>query len=347
MLVQHQSPYTYDAPYGPYPSVWMPTAIGMFFLVGFISCDMASKLWLTVEIVGFLWMMWAIADYKMPSRRAFFTCLLVFFLFPPLWTHAVLGQFSMMFAISMVIIVYVPQARRFTPFLLILGLAKPQLVILVYPGLMLSIWRREGFCQVLRLLALAAATVLLSLIPLTLSYPNWVENFVLISIKNLAGGWNLPSLFVQLPAHLGKIGYVIWAIVLILAMAVSTWLWIKKDPKIALIISLALTPMVTLYSWSWDLTLLLPAFFWLTIKLKSALARGTLFLGMASVIAIQIAARWGRDIDDSMQWWISPALIFVYLLSLAVEFFGVSGKLPFHRGVDRKKPGLFAENRPD
>jgi hypothetical protein len=87
MLIQYQPPYSYDTPYGPYPGVWMPTLLGMFFMFGYLSCDIASKLWLLAELAGFIWVIWMIGDYKMPSRRVFFICVFVLFFFPPLWLH--------------------------------------------------------------------------------------------------------------------------------------------------------------------------------------------------------------------------------------------------------------------
>ena len=36
MLVQHQTPYSFNTPYGPYPGTWMPTLLGTFFYFGYM-----------------------------------------------------------------------------------------------------------------------------------------------------------------------------------------------------------------------------------------------------------------------------------------------------------------------
>ena len=322
MLIGHSTPYTYDTPYGPYPGVWMPTILGSFFFFGYISCDVAQKLWLLVEITGMIASIWMIADYKWPAPWVLAACLIGFFLYPPLWFHISMGQFSMLFVTLMMIAVFLPGARRWVPLLLVLGLAKPQLAILVYPGLAISVWRREGFRQAAWLVASTVVLAALSTVPLYLYYPNWLGDFLDITFKNFGVPWDLPTLFVQLPVRLGVAGYWIWGAVLIAALTASFWLWARKDAKVALIASLALTPMVTTYASSWDFLLLIPAFFWLVIKLKAATARTIVLTGMLVVFVIQVAQRWEQPVRDGTQWWIPPVLILIYLLSLAVEHAG-------------------------
>jgi hypothetical protein len=320
MLINYQTPYTFDTPYGPYPGVWMPTTLGMFFLFGYISCDIASKLWLLAELAGFVWVIWMIADYKMPSRWVFFICVFVLFFFPPLWLHIRLGQFSMLFVVLMVVGIYLPMAERFLPLLLVLGLTKPQLAILVFPGLLIYVWRKKGFRQVVKLVLVTGICAGLLTVPLFLYYPGWVNDFLFVTFDNLGVGWDLPTLFVQLPFLLGNAGYAVWGLTLLAAMGISFWFWYHKDAKIALIISLAATPMVTPYASSWDFLLLMPGFFWLIIKLKSKAARVALLLGMAIIIVVQIAQLWRQDYPDGRQWWIPPLMILIYLISLLIEY---------------------------
>lgn len=320
MLVHHSTPYTYDTPYGPYPGVWMPPSLGFFFFMGYFPCDPVQKLWLLAEIAGMIWAIWMIADYKFPRPWILAVCLIGFFLFPPLWFHIMLGQFPMLFVTMMMMVVYLPQVKRLTPLLLVLGLTKPQLAILVYPGLVISAWRKEGFRQAAWLVLSTGILAALCTIPLFLYFPGWLEDFLFITFKNFGVPWDLPTLFVQLPARLGTAGYLIWAMAFFAAIIISLWLWSQKDVKTALIFSLAMTPMVTPYASSWDFLLLIPAFFFLTIKLKTKAARAVLLLGMVSVFIAQIAARWNHPVNDGSQWWIPPTLILVYLLSLAVEY---------------------------
>jgi hypothetical protein len=320
MLVNHQTPYTFNAPYGPYPSVWMPTILGAFFLFGYLPCDILAKLWLFVELAGYIWIIWLIAGNKMPARWIFVTCLIVFAFFPPLWLHIHLGQFSMLFATMMIAIIYLPGTERYWPLLLVLGLTKPQLTILVYPGIFIHVWRTKGFRKAFQLVLFTVLCAGILLIPVFAFYPNWVKDFLFITFGNFDIGWDLPTLFVQLPYLMGKIGYGIWGFVALISLTFSCWIWIKKDAKIAVLVSLALTPMVTTYASSWDFLLLIPLFFWLMIWMRSKSAHFILLFGMASLFIIQIALRWHRDYPDGRQWWLPPALLLVFLVSVSYEY---------------------------
>lgn len=159
------------------------------------------------------------------------------------------------------------------------------------------------------------------LLPLFLFYPDWLKDFLFITFDNLGLQWYLPTLFVQMPLLLGPSGYVVWGVTLIASAAVSIWFWWNKDAQLAMIVSLALTPMVTAYASSWDFLLLLPAFFWLVTHLRTSPARVWLYAGMMFVIAAQIAHRWKMDILDGTQWWIPPVLISIYLIATGLDHF--------------------------
>ncbi|MDD5371080.1 MAG: hypothetical protein PHQ40_18520 [Anaerolineaceae bacterium] len=327
MLVDRMTPYTFNAPYGPYPGVWMPPTLGLLFFIGYLPCDISSKVWLITEIAGFIWVIWMIADYKLPSRWVFTVCLFALFLFPAFWIHVSLGQFSMLFVILMMINVYLPQVGSLTPLFLVLELTKPQLAILIYPCFLMNVWRENGFRQVTRLVLSTLFVAALLTVPLFLYYPGWLNDFLVVTLKNLGAGWNLPTLFVQLPVLLGIAGYYVWAFVFLLSLVASLRLWALKGSKFGLIATLAITPMVTPYASSWDFLLLLPAFFWLMIKMKSRTAHVVLLLTIFTVVAIQIAVRWHQDIQDGTQWWIPPVLLLGYLLTLTVEYLTVRNKL--------------------
>ncbi|MHB0987795.1 MAG: glycosyltransferase 87 family protein [Bellilinea sp.] len=297
----------------------MPQTLGMFFWFGLLTCTIPAKLWLLVEICGYIWIIWLINDHQRVPVWIFAICLLALLLFPPLWVHTTLGQFSMLFVILMLMIANIPKAQHWMPLLLSIGLTKPQLGILVYPGLFIYTWHQKGFRQATWLLISTAISVVLLTIPLFIFFPGWVKDFFFITFDNFGKQWDLPTLFVQLPLILGQVGYAIWALVFLLALAISLWVWYKKDHKTAMIVSLTLTPMVTPYASSWDFMLLLPAFYWLILKLKIMSARVVLLAGTFLVYFFQYAVRWHRDIRDGSVWWVPPVLISVYLISLLIE----------------------------
>ncbi len=336
LLVQGRSPYTLNPPYGPYPGVWMPQTLGMFFWFGLFPCTVSAKLWLLVGICGFIWMVWLFNDRQRVPLWIFTICLLALFLFPPLWFHTTLGQFSMLFAILMLVIVYHPEALPWVPLLLSIGLTKPQLGILIYPGLLIYNWHQKGFRQAAWLFFSTVISTALLTIPLFIFFPGWVKDFLFITFDNLGKQWDLPTLFVQLPLILGQAGYAIWALVFLLALSTSLWFWSKTDNKTAMIVSLTLTPMVTPYASSWDFMLLLPAFYWLILNIKLMRARVVLLVGTFLVYYFQYAVRWHRDIRDGSVWWVPPAMIFVYLISLLVEN---AERLPSFRWSFKQKTG--------
>jgi hypothetical protein len=319
MLLHGSTPYTLNAPYGPFPSTWMPQIMGAFFWIGLLPCTVSSSLWTLVEVCGFIWLIWLFNEYKNPPRWIFITGLLALFLFPSLWVHVILGQFSMLFTLLMIVVVFVPGARRWTPLILALGLAKPQLGILIYPGLVVYTWRTRGFRAALWLMVSTALCVAALTIPLFIFYPNWFGDFLFITVDNLNKHWNLPSLFLQLPLLIGPAGTVIWALLLLASLGLTLRLWYSQDKKTALLVSLALTPMITTYTSSWDFMLLLPAFYWLLFKLKNKAALAVLLSGMVLVYALQYAARWHTDIADARQWWITPAMNGVFLAAWLIE----------------------------
>jgi hypothetical protein len=319
MLVRGQSPYSFETPYGPYAGVWMPVLPGALFFLGFLSCDVVSKVWLAAGMGGFVWVIWWAAGGKKPAHWAFAVCLFALLLFPPLWVHLQLGQFALLFAVLMAALASRFPVGRAAPFLLALGLAKPQLAMLVYPGLLLRAWREEGLWGALRLALATAGCAALFTIPLFLFYPGWTGNFMAITFMNIDNTWGQPTLFFWLPQTLGAAGVGIWALVALAGLGASLWFWARKDPRSAMAGSLAITPLVAPYAFSWDFVLLLPAFFLIFQRLGATAARLALALGVLAIDAALVASRWQRDISDGDQWWVPTAVLLVYLIALAVE----------------------------
>lgn len=320
MLVHGQTPYTLTPFYGPFPGVWMPQTLGAFIWFGLLSCDAASKLWLFVEVCGYIGLAWLFDDRHHPRLWILAVCVLALFLFPPLTVHVILGQFSMLFAILMIALAFFPQAQPWTPLLLAVGLTKPQLGILIYPGLMIYTWRRRGARAAAWMVLSTGLCVALLTLPLFAFYPGWVHDFIFVTADNLGKAWDLPTLFVQLPILLGQGGYIIWAFIFCIVFGISIWLWYSQDLQVAMIFSLALTPMVTTYASSWDFLLLLPAFYWILIKSRTKKGQIILLAGEAIVYCLIYAARWRHDIQDASQWWIPPAMLFVFIVSLSIDY---------------------------
>ena len=206
------------------------------------------------------------------------------------------------------------------PLLIVLGAAKPQLTILIYPGIIASTYQHQGWRGLARLLGASLAMLSICLLPLFVFHPGWVSGFLEVVRYVLNIQWDLPTPFVQLTLHLGKTGLRIWFLLFIASLALSLYLWLQKGAKTGMLWSMALTPLVTTYCSSWDFTLLLPLFFWLFLNFRSIWSRAGLIVGMLLVDILQIIPRLGKnDVPDGLQWWIPPTLLFIYILSLMIE----------------------------
>jgi len=332
MVLHGLTPYTfhppYSPPYWPVPAVWMPQSIGAFIWLGMLPCSIASKLWFVVEIGGLLAVVWILAGRRLPSRGLFAASLLLIFLFPPLYYHFLLGQYAILFLTLVLLVVYVPGIWIATSLILAIALAKPQLGILVYPGILIWVWRTRGTGAMFRLFIFTVLSVTLLTLPLFFGYPAWPNDFLYVTTSNLGKPWELPTLYVLLTVGLGRTGFIIWLSLFLAVACLCMWLWLKRDAKIAVLISLALTPVVTTYASSWDFVLLLPALIGLLLHVKTTFARVMLVGGAFLLDIIIIATRWHNDISDGSQWWIPLALLIIMAMGLWSERWAVRDKKP-------------------
>lgn len=335
LLVQGQPPYQLTPPYGPYIAPWWPQIIGVTFWMGWLPCWTAAKTWLLVELIGLGFSVWLLNGRKIPSPLQLGVILLAVFLFPPIYTHFHLGQFSLLFIAIMTLVFFYheedyPYSRQpwWVPLLLVLGASKPQLTILIYPGLLAATYRKQKWKGVIRLGAISAGWLVLCLAPIFVFYPGWINGFVESTLYNLRVSWALPTLYFQLTYQLGNTGRYLWFVLCLAAIAGSVWLWLRKGARVGLLWSMAMTPLATAYTSSWDFTLLLPLFIWLFLKLRSGWARIALLAGMLAVDVLQIAARLGKaEVADTSQWWIPPALLASFLAATLIERWAASRTL--------------------
>ena len=326
MLLHGQTPYSLNTPYGPYPGIWMPQLIGAFFVVGLLPCLIAAKIWFISELAGLLLMIWLVAGHKLPSPALFGVCLLLIFLFPPLYIHFAIGQISILITVLVMLVVFLsseedllPALRWWIPLFLAIALAKPQLGVLVFPGLLVGIYHRRGVGEAAKLMLSTAGWVALLIIPVTLLDPGWLQGFLNITLGNIKVLWDLPTLLVQLRIWMGTIGIVLWALIFLVCLGFTLWLWLYRDAKLALLWSLALTPIATPYCSSWDFMLMMPLLLWLLIHLQSRLARTALLMGALLVDILQVAMRWHTSLPDGRNWWVPVTLLAVFILAGALH----------------------------
>jgi hypothetical protein len=267
LLLQGKSPYRIDQLFDA-NSVWLPPAIGVFLPLGALSLDMAIKTWFILNLSVFfgIFVLSSMPAQK-PPPLFLLMVLLVLLLFPPLVSHLLLGQYSLW--IVLVLLLAARGITRHWSIVLLggciaLAIPKPQLLLLALPSLCISIIRQQqknhpsSLLPAGRLLMAAGVGSLIFTLPLWLGYPNWIEGFLWALGRN--ADWIQPSslnLFRHLTQNIA-FGTVLWAIWGGALFGIAAWLAWRQPCDTALRWSLALTPLVTPYVWSWDFVLLLP-----------------------------------------------------------------------------------------
>lgn len=314
LLLQGESPYDLSGLYELGNPVWLPMAIGAFFPLGVLPLPQAAMVWLLATFGVMVGIVWIVADQKRPSLLPLALGLLAIALYPRAIAHLQLGQFSLLAILLYLLSVNLLLRRSIwlAGLPVALALAKPHLGILAVMGLTIMSYRLEkerGAAQFL--LAILGWSVLL-LLPLFLLYPGWIPDFILSLRQN--PGWLQPSLLSLLPMWLGWIGWLIWVLLLGLAVTVNGWLWWRQPGLVAMCWSLALTPLVSPYIWSWDFVLMLPLFVWGIFHWRRRATRGLLLVAYLVNWVLMMSVVLGTDGSDHRFWWGSWLLVAVMVI---------------------------------
>lgn len=319
LLVRGQSPYEIRGLFPDSNAIWLPMAIGLFFPLGWLSEQHASNVWLLLNCGVVVGLVWTAAGQQRPNLLVLGAALVAAFLFLPTLTHLVLGQFSLLTTLAAVWAARAVKAQRewTAAFLIALCLVKPQLSVVFLPGLLLSMFRRSGLGTAARLLGLVIVWIAATTVPLMLANPDWMLDLRNNFARNET--WLQPSAYSLLQFHFGTAGFWAWVLMLAAALDLSAWRWLRHDPEQAMRWSLALTPLVSPYIWSWDFVLQLPLFVHAAFTLQTWPARLILWLGIGLIgtgsLALQLSGQFAND----RYWWISWAVMAAIAASYGVE----------------------------
>jgi hypothetical protein len=250
LLVKGQSPYDVKVLYDAGLAMWMPMAIGALFPLGWLSLSHAGNIWFLFSLLALVIVIWLSTSGKKVPPLFLAIIALAVALFPPTITHLVLGQITLIICLLYLIVVLLLDKSRIllACFLIAFSLAKPQLSILVLPGILISYQREKGTKATFAFIALIILCSAVFTIPLFVGFPTWIADFIASIRQN--PDFLQPSLFSLLPVWFGDAGYIIWGLTAITVFAVNIWLWLSKKREDAIYWSLALTPLVTPYVWS-------------------------------------------------------------------------------------------------
>lgn len=316
LLTQGQSPYNISVLYEVGIAVWMPTAIGAFWPIGFLPLQQASNLWWIISLISLIAVVWLSSGRKRPPKLLFAITLFLAFVFPPTISHFSLGQITIFTClIFMVISIY---ERKFHPFILAfliaLTLAKPQLTIFILPGYFFAYLRENGFPRTLMLVFYSVLAVGITSLPLFFYYPQWIADFIRNQMVNPA--WAHPSSLFILQATFNEIGRALWWLLLLVGSGVNLWLWARLPKREAAIWSLALTTLITPYVWSWDFVLLVPLFTSYLYRKMPRPSTWLLYFGFISCWGVIAYLKLAGLTSDELNWWVPWYLIGIVMISI-------------------------------
>src|SRR5207245_1123249 len=137
--------------------------------------------------------------------------------------------------------------------LLALLLIKPQFLVLVLPLALIWAWRR-GLAR--KLLAGFMLALLAQAVALTLLWPAWLSDYYTLLLRNPL--WDQPNLLSWLNGFVQpELAWAVWGCAAVLGI-----LLLSRTSRSSLsqssLWTLALTPVLSPYVWSWDFVLCLP-----------------------------------------------------------------------------------------
>jgi len=318
LLISGQSPYQVEVLNEAGNAVWMPVIVTLGTPLGWLSFPMASNLWFLVSLAALTAIIALLAAKQRPSVVVVAFAAIMAAAFPPTITHFRLGQFTILATLLFLAVAFLKERLPlpFVALLLVLALSKPQLGVLVVPGLLLAYYREDGRNKALQLAGLILLWSIVLATPLFLGSSTWYEDFIAAILRNPS--WEHPSMWVILPKRMGQAGLWLWIGAVLILGVISLRLWLTHKREEAILWSLALTPLVTPYVWSWDFVMVLPLFVGTVMNAKSKVQLGILGFGylLCWWIVWQIVT---NDPNNVLYWWMPWYMI---LLVLGAKFAG-------------------------
>lgn len=319
LITQGKSPYNLDPLYDEKRAVWFPMAIGLFFPFGWLSQSQAINVWFLCNLGMIAGIIFVISHPKRPSPVLFGLAMVAMLVFPPMVGHLKLGQFTLLMTLLMLVLV---QHMARLPILgasliLVLILTKPQLAILTLPGFLLAYMRLHHAPQTLRLLGVMFGWGIVLCIPLFVASTQWPQDFFRQLQDN--PDWKQPSTSDLLTAEFGQMGFLMWGGLASLGFGVNLWGWWKLPARDAVVWSLAFTPLITPYVWSWDFVLLLPLLIQCFFQCSRSFARIVLIIGYIAGWIGMVRVVSNPNFSDDRYWWVTWYCLGVILVAYTIH----------------------------
>jgi hypothetical protein len=309
LLLNGLSPYRIDQLFEGSNSVWLPTAIGAFLPLGSLSLSQASMLWSVASLAALVMCIVAAARMEKPYPLWLMVALLASLLFPPTVSHFQWGQFTLVaLLLCMCAADMLERGWKLwaVALALVLSATKPQVVLLLGVGVVAWVLRTHGLFGVVRLALWGICWAALLIAPLFALFPTWIDGLVWAFERN--PGWLHPSSLVLLRQWMGDTGVIVWGALFTAAVVVTVMLWLRVQPTLAVIWTMALTLLVTPYVWSYDFVLLLPLMAFTLFQVQHVVSRLLWVVGYGLIWWQFFDLRLNSTNSDEIYWWVPWAM---------------------------------------
>jgi hypothetical protein len=319
LLSQKISPYRVDTLFELGNAVWMPTVITPFFPLGLLPLQLASNVWLMINVLCLILVARLASDASRFNSRVAAIATGLCILFPPTITHFRLGQITLLITLIFLVVILKEDTipGLFSSLLIAIGLAKPQLAILVLPGFLFHKVKEEGGIKTFKFIVLMIISSLMLTVPLFLVSPGWLTDFISALQKNPS--WAHPSSMSVLRDVVPAYGTMIWVIWACVVFTLNIWIWKIKPKQEAVLWSLALTPLISPYIWTWDFVVILPLFIHTLHLARHKASLTILYAGYLICWVVIVATQYHGSTNEYSFWWIPWYLVIMILSGRYIE----------------------------
>jgi len=312
-----------DMPYDPQPlkgltsewgvpfhlSIWFPTILGIGLPLALLPLPQAANIWLLLSLLATFATAVLVHRISGPevSLKGLLPLTLIVGLFAPLYTHLVQGQASLIVLASLFASWMLLEKDRpgWAGLVLSVSWVKPQLILLSWPALVWLAVEKGGFRPAF--LGWLAGS-LAQTIPLWILEPTWALGYLEALSAN--PDWLQPNIRSLVVYWTGSevLG---WIVALLGLVAGASWLvyaWRCGERIIVFFWALALTSILSPYTWSYDQVLLLPLLVVAIRRGKRGPRRAVFWIVFLSCQAVYFVLRL-QVANDAWYAWYPPILM--------------------------------------
>jgi hypothetical protein len=315
LLLQQQSPYNIHVLVSQSNAVWLPMVFGIYLPFGYLNLQQANNFWWLANISALAAMTFITIGQKYPPRLKLILTVLLIFLFPSTASHLFLGQISILICLAFVVVIWFGERipTWVVGFLFAFSLTKPQLSFVFIFSYFYTEYRQLGWRGIWKLGLWSLMGIVVLCLPMILIYPNWYRDFISNLMMNLP--WAHPSIIVMLNRSFGLVGKMLSWIFIGFGI-IMAFIGIERlGKKEGLLWSLALTPIISLYIWSWDFVFLYPLMIYSIFQQKTCFKSTLLFCGYFIVMTGFMTMKFIGTVEDSLNWWGPWTLIAITIIA--------------------------------